>query len=56
MKELDVVRLKDGRQGTILEVYECGKAYLVEIADGMGKTIDTPTVEREDIQELVYTA
>lgn len=37
MKELDIVLLNDGRQGTILEVYEHGKAYLLEITDDMGK-------------------
>ena len=55
MKELDIVLLNDGRQGTILEVYEHGKAYLLEITDDMGKTIETPTIGKEDIKETVYT-
>lgn len=56
MKELDIVLLNDGRQGTILEVFEDGKAFLVEVTDDIGKTIDTPTVEKEDVKELVYIA
>ena len=40
MKELDVVLLKDGRQGTILDVYDQGKAYLIEIADDQGRTLE----------------
>ncbi|TDA21945.1 DUF4926 domain-containing protein [Extibacter muris] len=54
VKELDIVLLKDGRQGTILEMYERGRAYLVEITDDKGKTIDTPIIQKEDIKELVY--
>lgn len=56
MKEFDIVLLKDGRQGTVLEVYEQGQAYLIEITDDMGKTIETPTIGKEDIKETVYTA
>ena len=39
VKELDVVRLKDGRAATILEVFEDGAAYLVEIADEKGEAL-----------------
>lgn len=48
--KLDVVELKDGRTGTILEVYESSKVFLVEIADEKGKTVDMPIVKLDDIK------
>ncbi len=56
VKEMDVVLLKDGREGTILEVYDQGKAYLVEISDEKGKAIDLPTIPKEEIEKTVYVA
>lgn len=56
IKELDVVMLKDGRQATILEVYEQGKVFLVEIADNRGQTTDTPFIKITDIEKITYTA
>ena len=55
-KELDIVRLKDGRTATVLEVFEAGKAYLVEVVDANGKTLDTPTVGPDDIEKVVWKA
>ncbi|WP_148315462.1 DUF4926 domain-containing protein [Clostridium culturomicium] len=48
IKECDIVKLKDGRVGTILGIWSDGKAYEVEI--------DSPkleTIEREDIYEVI---
>lgn len=56
VKELDVVLLKDGRQGTILEVFGQGEAYLIEVADDKGKTIDTLTIPKAGIIKTEYTA
>lgn len=56
VKVFDVVLLKDGRQGTILEVYEQGKAYLIEIADEQGRTLDLPTIQKNEIEKVVYVA
>ena len=36
IKELDAVLLKDGREGTVLEIYEHGNVFMVEICDGEG--------------------
>lgn len=55
-KELDIVRLKDGRTATVLEVFESGKAYLVEVVDANGKTLDTITVGPDDIEKVVWKA
>ena len=54
MKVLSVVRLSDGRVGTILEVFDEGKALLIEIVDDHGKTIDMPMVKREDVVDVIY--
>lgn len=54
-KELDVVRLKDGREGTILDFYDNGKVFMMEISDKDGKTIDTPFVKVEDVEKVIYT-
>lgn len=45
MRELDEVRLKDGRTGVVLEVLGGGREYLVEFA--------TPGGEHEYDQEFV---
>lgn len=55
-KEFDVVRLKDGRTATVLEVFNAGEAYLVEVADENGKMLDMPTVAPDDIEKVVWTA
>lgn len=56
MKELDVVCLRDGRTGTILEVFESGKSYLVEITDEKGHTLEVSVVDEKDISEAVFSA
>ena len=53
-KMLDVVRLKDGRTGTVVEVFK--DAYMVEIADSNGKTIGITIVKPEDIEAITYVA
>lgn len=55
-KELDVVQLKDGRTATVLEVFDSGAAFLVEVADENGKALDMPTVTPDDIEKVVWTA
>lgn len=54
VKNLDVVRLKDGRTATILETFADGSAYLVEVADEAGKPTDMPTVKADEIMEVVW--
>lgn len=54
INELDVVELKDGRTATVLEVFGSGKAFLVEVADSKGKTLDMPTVEINDIARVTW--
>ena len=54
VKELDIVRLKDGRTATVLEVFDSGAAYLVEVADEAGRTQDMPTVKADEIAEVVW--
>lgn len=56
VKELDVVKLKDGREGTVLEVFEKGKAFMIEIADDKGYTIDTPIIQIDEIEKITYVA
>lgn len=55
IKALDVVCLKDGRIGTILDVCEQDRVFLVEIADEQGKTTDMPTVTAEDIECVTWS-
>ncbi len=55
VQELDVVRLKDGREGTIVEVFSGGSAYMVEFCDGKGRTIDLPVVKYTDIEKVIYS-
>lgn len=51
IKECDIVRLKDGRTGTVLGIWSNGKAYEVEI-----EPPELETIENEDILEVIYTS
>ena len=55
IKELDVVRLKDGRKATILEKFN-DSAFYVEVSDSSGKAVDLLNVEAKDIDEVIFTA
>lgn len=55
-KELDVVRLLNGQQGTVLETYDGGKRFLVEIVDDHGKTIEMLLIAEGDIADVEYSA
>ncbi len=54
VKALDIIRLTDGRNATVLDVFDNGAAYLVEIADENGKTLDMPFVARDEIREVIW--
>ena len=54
MKELDVVELKDSRKATILDVYDEGSVFLVEVVDDDGKTLDMPFVKIEEITRVIW--
>lgn len=54
VKELDAVLLKDGREGTVLESYEHGTVFMVEICDDEGRTLDMPFIKKEDISKILY--
>lgn len=41
---------------TILEVFDVGKAFMVEVADSKGRAIDCPIAKKEDILKIIYTA
>ncbi len=56
IKELDVVLLKDGREATILEVFEDGESFMGEIADEQGATLDTPIISKSEIDKITYQA
>ncbi|ABB15838.1 hypothetical protein [Carboxydothermus hydrogenoformans] len=50
--ELDVVRTKDGREGTVVHVFDVKdlpKAYEVEFGDG-----ELETIEEDKISEVVW--
>lgn len=55
-KLLDGVKFGGGKVGTIVEVFDEGKAFMVEITDGEGRTVDLPIVQPEDIEEIIFTA
>lgn len=48
IKQYDRVRLKDGRTGTVVEVLEEGKAYVVDV-DLPGPDWETIEIRQEDI-------
>jgi hypothetical protein len=55
IKMYDVVKLKDGREATVVEIYEQGKAYEVDIlVDDTGEypEYETETIKQEEILEI----
>ena len=56
IKELDVIRLKDGRDATVLEVFKDGEAYLIEISDRDGETLDISVVKSCDVEEVIWVS
>lgn len=54
--ELDGVRLKDGREGTVIGFYEGGAVLMLEICDDKGHTLDMPFIPKEDVVEITYHA
>lgn len=56
IKMYDKVKLKDKREATIVEIYEQGKAYEVDIlVDDTGEypEYETETIKYEDILEII---
>ncbi|MEG2656106.1 MAG: hypothetical protein RSA29_10450 [Clostridium sp.] len=49
IKECDIVKLKDGRTGTVLGIWSDEKAYEIEI-----NPPEVDTIEKEDILEIIY--
>lgn len=56
MKECDVVLMKDGREGTVVAVFENGEAFMIEIADEQGRMLEMPVVKSKDIEKVIYVA
>lgn len=56
IKMYDVVKLKDGREATVVEIYEHGKAYEADIlVDDTGEypEYETETIRYEDIEKVM---
>ena len=56
IKMYDVVRLKDGREATIVEIYEQGKAYEADILIDTSleyPEYETETIMHEDIEKVI---
>ena len=56
IKKLDVITLKDGRTGTVLEVYDDGQTLCVEIADEQGRTLEMLMIPASEIDRITYSA
>lgn len=57
IKMYDVVKLKNGKEATIVEIYEEGKAYEADILiddTGTHAEYETETIMYEDILEIIY--
>ncbi|MDM8312842.1 hypothetical protein SAMN04487885_12313 [Clostridium cadaveris] len=51
IEECDVVRLKDGREGTVLGIWGDGEAYEIEL-----NPPELETIEKEKIEKIIYKA
>ena len=59
INECDVIRLKDGREGTVVEIYNVlglPLGYEIEIVDKHGRTVELFTVKVSEIQEVIWSA
>ena len=56
INELDVVRLTDGREGTVVLAYPGERAFCVEIADSDGQTLDLVDAEEREIAAVIWRA
>lgn len=54
INELDVVRLIDSREATVLEVLAPGEAYLLEVSDATGEALDTFEASPDKIETVVW--
>lgn len=54
ISQYDCVMLKDGREGTVIEIFEQEPVYMVEVCDDEGRTIDTPIVSTGEIDRVTY--
>lgn len=52
MEQYDRIRLKDGRTASVVEIFEEGVAYLVDV-DLPGPEWETIDVKYEDIKEVI---
>ena len=51
IEECDVVRLKDGREGTVLGIWRNGEAYEIEL-----NPPELETIEKEKIEKVIHKA
>lgn len=54
INELDVVRLTDGREATVLEVLKPCKAYLLEVSDKTGEALDIFEASPDAIEAVIW--
>ncbi len=54
ISQYDCVRLKDGREGAVIEIFDRDPAYMVEICDDEGRTLDTPIISVDEVDEITY--
>jgi hypothetical protein len=52
-KEHDVIKLKDGREGTVVYVGKEPPGYLIELSDKEGEVVE---VSPEQVKEIIYRA
>ena len=50
----DTVKLRDGRIGAVVEVYDDGKAFEVEFLDDDGYTDSVESIESSEIELVVW--
>lgn len=55
VKEFDVVQMKDGRVGAVLDILN-NEFFILDIVDKSGNTIDWPTERLSDIEKILYLA
>ena len=55
VEDLSVVRLKDGREGTVVEVFDCPDKPLGYMVDLSADEYDVVTVTHEQVAAVIWT-
>lgn len=55
VKEFDVMQMKDGRVGAVLDILN-HEFFILDVVDEAGNTVDWPTERLSNIEKILYSS